>query len=67
MSSKKRSRKGIESLDKQIRIHEEKIRIAQESGNEGLVRYHEKEIVNFRRVKERKKKRIMPKMKMEKF
>ena len=67
MSNKKRTKKGIESLDKQIAIHLEKIRIAEEQGNEGLVRYHEREIENFGRQKEKKKKRIMPKLKRKKY
>lgn len=67
MSNKKRTKKGIESLDKQIKIHLEKIKIAEEQNNEGLVQYHEREIENFRRQKEKKKKHIMPKLKRKKF
>lgn len=55
MSNKKRTKKGIESLDKQINIHLEKIKSAEEQKNEGLVLYHERELENFARQKEKKK------------
>ena len=41
---KKRLEKGIESLQKQINLHEEKKRLAEESDSKELVRYYEKEI-----------------------
>lgn len=47
----KRLRKGIESLEKQKEIHEEKMRIARELGDEDLVRYYDKEIESFEKRK----------------
>jgi len=41
---KKRLKKGIDSLQDQIEFHIEKKRIAEESNNEELARYYEKEI-----------------------
>jgi hypothetical protein len=41
---KKRMKKGIESLRKQIGIHTEKLEEAKRSGNIGLTKYYEKEI-----------------------
>ena len=66
MSNKKRIKKGIKSLDKQIDIHLEKVRVAEEQGNEDLIRYHEREIRNFELRKEKGKRRIMPKLKRKK-
>lgn len=63
MSGKKRSKKGIESLEKQIELHKEKLRQAEKEGNVGLVEYYEKEIQNFEQVKEKLKRRIKPKLK----
>ena len=42
MSGKKRARKGIDSIENQIRIHKEKLKSAQEKGNIGLTNYYEK-------------------------
>jgi len=61
MSSKKRSKKGIESLEKQIKIHQKKLKKAQEKGDIGLANYYEKEIEHFERAKEKLMKRVMPK------
>lgn len=44
MKRKKRLEKGIESLEKQIKIHEKKKEIAKTMNNENLVKYYEKEI-----------------------
>lgn len=66
MSSKKRSKKGIESLDKQIKIHREKLKKAQEKGDLGLANYYEKEIEHFERAQEKLVRRIMPKLKRKK-
>lgn len=41
---KKRLKKGIGSLQEQIKFHEEKKKLAEELGNEELARYYEKEI-----------------------
>jgi len=51
---KKRLQKGIESLGKQIELHKEKKRIAEENGNEELADYYNKEIEAKIRDKERK-------------
>jgi len=62
MSNKKRSKKGIESLDKQIKIHREKLEQAREKENISLVSYYEKEIEHFEQAKENLARRIMPKL-----
>ena len=41
---KKRLEKGIESLGKQIKLHEEKLKKAEEDDNIGLASYYRKEI-----------------------
>ena len=51
---KKRLQKGIESLEKQIRLHEEKLRSAEEEDNIGLAEYYKKEIEAKKRDKEEK-------------
>lgn len=66
MSGKKRSKKGIESLEKQIKIHREKLKQAKEKGDIGLANYYEKEIDHFERAKERLMRRVMPKLKRKK-
>ena len=66
MSNKKRSRKSIASLEKQIKIHNEKLKQAQEKENLGLVSYYEKEIQHFEQAKENLVHRIMPKLKRKK-
>jgi len=52
----KRLKRGIESLEEQKKIHEEKRKIAEELGEEELVRYYDKEIEKFE--KERLKKEV---------
>ncbi len=66
MSSKKRSKKGIESLENQINAHKEKLKKAQEKGDIGLANYYEKEIEQFERAKEKLIRRIIPKLKRKK-
>ena len=51
---KKRLQKGIESLEKQIRLHEEKLRSAEEEDNIELAGYYKKEIDAKKRDKEEK-------------
>lgn len=51
---KKRLKKGIESLEKQIEIHKEKKKIAEETGNEELTDYYDKEIESLEETKEDK-------------
>ena len=63
MSNKKRLKKGIDSLNKRKAEHIEKIRKAGEEGKLDLVRYHEKEIDNFEKAIEKRKRRSMPKPK----
>ena len=55
---KKRLKKGINSIQEQIDLHEEKKSLAEESGNEGLVKYYTKEIEAKRRAKEEKEKML---------
>jgi len=50
----KRLKKGIESIDKQIEIHEEKKSVAKKEGNLERVKYYEKEIGRFEQEKEKK-------------
>ena len=59
-SRKKRLKKGIESLEKQIKLHEEKIKKAAEGDNIELVDYYKKEINAKKRDKEEKE-RILKK------
>ena len=51
---KKRLQRGIESLEKQIEIHKEKKKIAEENGNEELTDYYNKEIESLEETKEDK-------------
>jgi len=51
---KKRLKKGIKSLERQIEIHKEKRRIAQGEGNEILDDYYKREIESKKRDKERR-------------
>lgn len=57
---KKRLQKGIESLEKQIKLHEEKLRRAEEEDNIELAEYYKKEIDAKKRDKEEKQ-RILDK------
>ncbi len=41
---KKRLRKGIESVGRQIESHRKRLKEAEKAGNIGLVNYYEKEI-----------------------
>ena len=51
---KKKLKKGIDSIQEQIDIHEEKKSLAEESGNEELVEYYTKEIEAKERAKKEK-------------
>ena len=51
---KKRLKKGINSMQEQIELHEEKKKRAEEEKNEGLVRYYEKEIKAKEKAREEK-------------
>lgn len=57
---KKRLEKGIESLNKEIKKHEDKLQAAEESGDIELAGYYKKEIETLEKNKE-KKKRILEK------
>ena len=56
VNRKKRLKKGIESLNEQINLHEEKKRQAEEDGNIELADYYEKEIEAKKKYKEEKEK-----------
>ena len=60
VNRKKRLRKGIESLEKQIRLHDEKLKKAEEEDNLELVGYYKKEIAAKKKDKEEKQ-RILAK------
>jgi len=52
---KKRLKKGIESIDEQIILHEEKKEKAKEEGNIELEQYYGKEIGSLEKTREKKK------------
>jgi len=54
VNRKKRLARGINSLEKQIEIHREKKKFAEEEGNEELVDYYNKEIEAKKKTKEEK-------------
>ena len=60
VNRKKRLQKGIESLDKQIKLHEEKLIKVEKDGNVELAHYYKKEIEAKKRDKEEKQ-RILDK------
>ncbi|MEK6907214.1 MAG: hypothetical protein AABW45_01685 [Nanoarchaeota archaeon] len=51
---KKRLKKGIESLQKQILLHEEKLKKAKKEGKLELADYYEKEVENMKEYKGKK-------------
>ena len=51
---RKRLQKGIESIEKQIQLHEEKLRKAEKEDNIELAEYYKKEIAAKKRDKEEK-------------
>ena len=55
---KKRLEKGIESLNEQIEIHEEKLKKAEEDGNIELSDYYKKEIEAKKKYKEGKERML---------
>lgn len=55
---KKRLEKGIKSLEKQIKIHEEKKRMAKELDQEELVEYYTKEIKSLTKRKSNRQGKI---------
>ena len=54
MKRKKRLEKGIESLQKQVEIHKEKLKNAIEDGNEDLAKYYEKDLARLEIEKDKK-------------
>ena len=48
----KRLVKGLDSLEKQIAFHKEKLKEAETANMEELVRYYQKEIANLKKRKE---------------
>ena len=55
VNRKKRLQKGIESIEKQIKLHEEKLKKAEEEDNIELAEYYKKEINAKKRDKDEKK------------
>ena len=55
MNRKKRAKKGIKSLEKQIEIHEKKLEKAEKEGNYELSSYYKKEIKGLKKIKINKK------------
>ncbi len=60
VNRKKRLQKGIESLEKQINLHEEKLKKAEEEDNIELAEYYKKEI-NAKKKDKEEKKRLLEK------
>ena len=54
----RRLEKGIESLNEQIEIHEEKLKKAEEDGNIELADYYKKEIEAKKKYKEGKERML---------
>ena len=60
VNRKKRLQKGIDSLDKQIRLHKEKLNKAEQNDNIELANYYKKEI-NAKKKDKEEKQRILNK------
>ncbi|MEK6854790.1 MAG: hypothetical protein AABX73_01055 [Nanoarchaeota archaeon] len=58
MNRKKRLEKGIESVNKQIKVHEEKLKEAEDAGQEELVAYYRKDINRLKKQKEQKEDKL---------
>lgn len=58
VNRKKRLQRGIESLEKQINLHEEKLKKAEEEDNIELAGYYKKEIDAKKRDMEKKKRML---------
>jgi len=58
MNRRKRLEKGIESIEKQIKVHEEKLREVEEAGQEELVTYYLKDISRLEKQKEQKENKL---------
>ena len=60
VNRKKRLQKGVESLDIQIKLHEEKLKKAEEEDNIELANYYKKEI-NAKKKDKEEKERLLEK------
>ena len=60
VNRKKRLQKGIDSLEKQIKLHEEKLKKAEEEDNIELSEYYKKEI-NAKKKDKEEKERLLEK------
>ena len=58
VNRKKRLQKGIDSLERQIRLHEEKLEKAEEDDNIELANYYKKEIEAKKKDKEEKQRML---------
>ena len=58
VNRKKRLKKGIDSIEEQIRLHEEKLRRAEKEDNIELAEYYKKEIAAKKRDKEEKQRML---------
>lgn len=54
VNRKKRLKRGIASIERQIKMHKEKIEKAREEGQIELERYYEKEIISLTKSKDKK-------------
>jgi len=57
---KVRARKGVDSLEKQIETHKQKLEKAREEGKLELADYYVKEIKSLEEAKERKERLMLP-------
>lgn len=60
-SSKKKLKKGVDSLQRQIGLHEEKMQIAKGQDNPELARYYAKEIESLDKEKFKREQRLKKK------
>jgi len=58
MKRKKRLKKGIDSIEEQIKLHELKLKEAEELDQEELVQYLHKDLARLRRQKEQKEEKF---------
>lgn len=58
MKREKRLQKGIESIEEQIKLHEEKRKKAEEEGKIELAGYYSREIESLKETKQEKEKQL---------
>ncbi|MBU2523551.1 MAG: hypothetical protein KKE23_04680 [Nanoarchaeota archaeon] len=58
MNRKKRLEKGIESIEEQIKIHESKLKEAEETGEEELAEYYHKDIARLEKQRKQKEEKF---------